>query len=326
MVGVVQLLLALGLPLLWLAGPLAVPGLEPLTLAAQFLPWAALPLLVWALLWRVFDLPGPWAEVFGAEALLAAVAFAQPLPPAQPFAPEQLEPVPTGLTFMACNLGPRLDDCAARARTILAQGADVIAFQELWPAMAQALSNEGAESHPYRAFFPLGMDGRGVLSRYPLDDVRWISGEAQRELLVARLASPFGDVELGAVHLAQAAAWAGPRDATFRDLEAWLAEPGDLPRVFLGDFNSAVHSPVTARLARLDTREALHDLPAVDRARRDATFPIPGRYRRLPLGPFVRLDQIWRQNTPPGWHFERAWVGADTGSDHLPFLARLRVQ
>ncbi|MHC4377989.1 MAG: endonuclease/exonuclease/phosphatase family protein [Planctomycetota bacterium] len=326
MIAGIQLLLASLLPLLWLAGPLAVPGLEALTLAAQFLPWSALPLLVWALFWRVFHLPGPWAEVFGAEALLAAVAFAQPLPPAEPLAPEPRDQFPNGLTLMACNLGPRLDDCAARARTILDAGADVIAFQELWPAMAQALADEGAESHPHRAFYPLGMDGRGVLSRYPLTDVRWIRGEAQRELLVATVQAPFGDVELGAVHLAQAVAWAGPRDATARDLEAWLAEPGDAPRVFLGDFNSALNSPVTARLARLAAFEALHDLPALDRARRDATFPIPGRYRRLPLGPFVRLDQIWRQNTPPGWHFERAWVGPDTGSDHLPFLARLRVQ
>lgn len=322
------------MPLLWLAGPLGLAGLEWLTLLTQFLPWAPLPLMVWALLWRTCRGWGLWSEVFGAEALLAAVACSQPWLPAEPApmaatalqgdsVPIGSAPFETQVTFMTCNLGPRLDACDDRARGILDQGADVIAFQELWPAMANALLRVGAESHPYHAFFPLGMDGRGLLSRYPLSEIHWRSGEAQRELLLALVDTPIGQLEVGAVHLAQATAWAGPRDATARDIQAWLAEPANYSRVFLGDFNSGLNSPVTARLKRSMALEAHHDLDVLDRLRRDATFPVPGRYRNLDLGPFVRLDQIWRQETPEHWRFDHAWVGADTGSDHLPFLARL---
>jgi endonuclease/exonuclease/phosphatase (EEP) superfamily protein YafD len=41
---------------------------------------------------------------------------------------------------------------------------------------------------------------------------------------------------------------------------------------------------------------------------------------RLPLLPMVRVDYIWF--TDP-LQCERAWVGQDTGSDHLPVLATL---
>jgi endonuclease/exonuclease/phosphatase (EEP) superfamily protein YafD len=46
------------------------------------------------------------------------------------------------------------------------------------------------------------------------------------------------------------------------------------------------------------------------------------RMARRKVPPIVRFDYIW--NTP-NIEVEAAWVGTDTGSDHAPVLARLRL-
>ena len=81
-----------------------------------------------------------------------------------------------------------------------------------------------------------------------------------------------------------------------------------------GDFNSTWRSGVCTWLERHGWREA-YRLRGQERA---FTFPVFGRYFGLPLGRFLRVDQIW---CGAGLEPIGAWIPGDVGSDHRPILA-----
>src|SRR5690348_11233170 len=71
---------------------------------------------------------------------------------------------------MTFNVGNGL----ARARRLIpflkASDADIIGLQELATIQAEALAAELATAYPYQELHPGGVEGKGVLSRYPLAD------------------------------------------------------------------------------------------------------------------------------------------------------------
>lgn len=84
-------------------------------------------------------------------------------------------------------------------------------------------------------------------------------------------------------------------------------------------------------------RLGLHDAFGKVGLTRGATFPFrlgavtaigaPGQagypMSRMRLPPIVRYDYVWHT---PEFESVGAWIGPDTGSDHLPVLARLRLR
>ena len=88
------------------------------------------------------------------------------------------------------------------------------------------------------------------------------------------------------------------------------------PAVLVGDLNTWPGSGIYRVLARAGLRDAFGGASEGP----GFTFPVFGRYRGLPLPPFLRLDYIW---ITPDLRCLRAEVGDTAGSDHLPLAADL---
>ncbi|MHC4377990.1 MAG: endonuclease/exonuclease/phosphatase family protein, partial [Planctomycetota bacterium] len=171
---------------------------------------------------------------------------------------------------------------------------------------------------PHQALFPHGPEGRGLLSRTPLSDVRFEQGAAHRRQLFARVAVGEGFIDVAAVHLSVLAAVRGAAESSAAHLIDWAATPGDHPRLLLGDFNSTPTSGVSTALKHA----GLIDAFAARGRGAGFTFPVAGRYNGVPLPPFLRLDQAW---CSADCQVLEARVAADGGGDHLPLAVRLRL-
>lgn len=86
-----------------------------------------------------------------------------------PKSPAALADHHTVLRVMSYNTLGFNDDVAAAVTVIRTSEADVVAVQELSPALAAVLKTELAEIYPYQVLDPqVGVTGMGVISRYPL--------------------------------------------------------------------------------------------------------------------------------------------------------------
>jgi endonuclease/exonuclease/phosphatase (EEP) superfamily protein YafD len=101
------------------------------------------------------------------------------------------------------------------------------------------------------------------------------------------------------------------------------------PAVLLGDFNLADWWGEYAYLRKMGLKDAFQI------AGRDRGHTLPRRIgpwkrmlalnrllRRLTFLPMLRVDYIWYTES---LSCQEAWVGEDTGSDHLPVLAELAL-
>jgi endonuclease/exonuclease/phosphatase (EEP) superfamily protein YafD len=202
--------------------------------------------------------------------------------------------------------------------------ADLVGLQELAANQADVLANR----YPHQVLIGSGFSGKGLLSRYPIllheqvtlypdrPDLRAVIdlGDTPLQVLVAHPPPPRligGRVAFDAV--------ANEQLATLSQLA--LQHP---PSLLLGDLNMTPRNRMYASF----TTAGLVDAFAVAGMGRGWTLPrrlgqTPRFYHglhRLPLTPVARVDYIW---CTPGVHVEKAWVGADAGSDHLPVIARL---
>lgn len=222
------------------------------------------------------------------------------------------------LTVLALNLGVGLAEADDVAALCERERPDLVVLLELTRGVAAELSARLAEAYPHRAFHPGGVDGKGVLSRHPILSEELFALEQGRPYLRCRVRVDGREVELVALHLAPSIGLLGSASAAGRDLAAIAASLD--PRgasLLVGDFNSTQRSGAHARLERRGFREAF------DAAGRGFgfTFPVFGRYFGLPVGRFLRVDQVW---FGAGLAAASARAGPDVGSDHLPLRADLR--
>jgi endonuclease/exonuclease/phosphatase (EEP) superfamily protein YafD len=178
---------------------------------------------------------------------------------------------------------------------------DILAVLELTPAYAQALAT-AASPWPYRHLAPqLDAFGIGVLSRWPLRDVREVPGEGGILQLHARVLAPFGEFELIAVHPVPPidAHWHAVRDRTL----AALRPSGPVPAVLVGDFNATPWSSAAPHLAAGGWRWFGGWQPTWPHA----AWGIP-------------IDAVW---THGPWQLTERAVGPPIGSDHRPVRASL---
>ncbi|MGW2859621.1 endonuclease/exonuclease/phosphatase family protein [Streptomyces sp. NPDC001205] len=216
------------------------------------------------------------------------------------------------LTVVSHNVDEENADPGWTARALAASGADVLALEEL-PRRATARSTyeqELAAVYPYSAV----RGSVGVWSKHPLTAVEPLEIMPWTRALRATVATPQGPVALYAAHLASVRVLPTSGFATARRNEsaaklaaAVRAEP--LPRVLVvGDFNGSADDsaldPLTGPL-RSAQREAGSGFG----------FTWPAAF------PLVRLDQIMVKGITPA----SSWTLPDTGSDHLPVAASLRI-
>ncbi|MFB6893051.1 endonuclease/exonuclease/phosphatase family protein [Kitasatospora sp. NPDC056327] len=213
-------------------------------------------------------------------------------------------------TVVSHNVNEENPDPARTARALAASGADVLAVEELGRRAQETFRRELAAAYPYSEV----RGGVGVWSRYPVEDVEPVEIMPWTRALRATVRTPKGPVALYAVHLASvrvnpATGFATDRrnEAAARLAEALRAER--LARiVVLGDFNGSTD----------------------DSALRGLTGPLRSAQREAGDGfgftwpaafPVVRIDQILVAGITP----RAAWTLPDTGSDHLPVAASLRL-
>lgn len=207
------------------------------------------------------------------------------------------------------------------ARTIEAQGSDVVALQEVsrgWVlgGGADVLTWLGHRLGMHVAFAPAADQqfGNALLSRTELTDVEVVAlpygaGPQERSALTARVAGPGGgSVRVTSVHLQHRDGNVDTRLDQLAALEAAL--PDDGPSVLAGDLNAEPGS------AELDALDEAGWVSAMDTAGAEDVLTHPSNE------PTVRIDWVLGRG---GVAFAEARVLADDSSDHLALVTEVRA-
>jgi len=232
------------------------------------------------------------------------------------------------LTVMTYNVLFATTDATPIATTITSTDADIVAFQELTPLLAQQLEQGIGERYPYRT--PMHAECLAqvaVWSRYPLLQIETVG-----EDVLCRVRSVVVDFDRRAVRVVGIHAWSytgldrESLERSFRwrqeQIEWILDVTRDQPEplIILGDLNATPTHQVYRTLSTHLTdafREAGWGL--------GHTYPATGKqlWGVSRLSRLVRIDHIFCSDQ---WKAEAAWVREwDGSSDHLPVAARLRL-
>lgn len=243
-----------------------------------------------------------------------------------PRAPISADPDATPLRVMTFNhlyLNRDLEDIKA---AILRGDADIVALQELTLEVAEALRRDLRGRYPHMDLRPAleatRTDGIGLLSRFPLADIRYDEayggqrvtvrvGEREVALINLHLNLPFGE-RASDRFLAYSAR---RRDPQLRALERAITSHTG-PFIVVGDFNLSDREPDYRRLERLMT-----DVYRRTRTGFGFTFPALGTFRGVPVPPLVRLDYVWVRGLEP----VSAARDCRSGSDHCLVVADVRL-
>lgn len=234
-------------------------------------------------------------------------------------------------TVMTFNVGNGLATASHLPAFLRHSGADLIGLQELDEAQADAIERHTAEHYPFRILRGSGFEGRGFLSRHPIQDHEWLGLIEHRPDLRVTVEIAGAAVTLFVAH---------PPPPRFRrqgvifdpETISQIDQLSDVvmrtaPAILVGDFNMTARHPKYAHLVE----SGLIDAFGVAGAGRGATFPTrPGRFRTInhrltwvPLPVLSRVDYIWHTRE---FAAKRAWVGRrGAGSDHLPVFAEIEL-
>lgn len=238
--------------------------------------------------------------------------------------------VSSAVRVMTFNLRYEYYEPADLAATILSQGADVVAVQEIAPSVMPELTTMLEQQLPFVIPASPSSD-LALFSRYPVIAPQWFNpGGDGREALHVMLDVEGQRWHIFAVHpLPAGIAWLGntliPIGLYYGNLEVQMADVLERaqvcgkPTVVLGDFNMAEHSRAYRLLSRQLTDAFYEGGDGLG-----FTFPqdvwIHGR--QIP-GPFVRLDYIFHSSDLQARHAEVICRGA---SDHCLVTADLTLR
>jgi vancomycin resistance protein VanJ len=235
----------------------------------------------------------------------------------------------TDLTVLTYNTGLGLVSAERLAETLLAADADIVGLQELDPSLA-GIGAALRDVYPYQALHPLGIPGKGILSRYPLREARLLPFIPGRPDLRATVETGAGPVDLFVAHppplRITRREWHENASAARQIRALAAAATAGEPAILLGDFNR-LRSQQAYRLLR-----AAGLIDAFGAAGQGWGGTLPTRLfgwaqrghvvGAIPLPPVLRVDYVWHTR-----HFTTlaSWTGPHAGSDHLPVIARLRL-
>ncbi len=242
------------------------------------------------------------------------------------------------ITVLSYNLYARDRDFEPVFALIRDADADVIAFQELGDAAAEAFEREFAHEYPYQAFHPepgSNIRGQGLMSRLPLlADNYWRIGLGQQRVVVDASKRAGGRATaLYNMHLTMPFEFkqlppfdARKRDAVVDDLLLRLRDER-IPTIVTGDFNMNDRSYQYPRITALVADSWLAagaglgaSWPAVfDDMFNHGEFP-----QHLLPAPFMRIDYVFHSVGLRPLD-ARVWpTGA--GSDHRPLRVTLTYE
>ncbi|MEU6914780.1 endonuclease/exonuclease/phosphatase family protein [Streptomyces olindensis] len=215
------------------------------------------------------------------------------------------------LTVATHNVNAENPDPAGTARDVAASGADVLALEELTATAVPTYEKALASTYRYHS-----VQGTvGVWSKYPLSDVRAVDLDmGWTRAMRATVTAPAGQVAVYVAHLPsvrvkmEAGFTARQRDRSADYLGHAIAREPLKNVVLLGDLNGTMND------------RALNAVTSQMRSTQGAVgsgfgFSWPASF------PMARIDQIMVRGLTP----ESSWTLPQTGSDHLPVAARVKV-
>ncbi|CAL9318805.1 MULTISPECIES: endonuclease/exonuclease/phosphatase family protein [Streptomyces] len=215
------------------------------------------------------------------------------------------------LTVATHNVNADNPDPAGTARDVAASGADVLALEELTATAVPTYEKALASTYRYHS-----VQGTvGVWSKYPLTDVRAVDLDmGWTRAMRATVTAPAGQVAVYVAHLPsvrvkmEAGFTARQRDRSADYLGHAIAREPLKNVVLLGDLNGTMND------------RALNAVTSQMRSTQGAAgsgfgFSWPASF------PMARIDQIMVRGLTP----ESSWTLPQTGSDHLPVAARVKV-
>lgn len=267
------------------------------------------PALTGAVLLTATCLVLRWRRAAGAAGLAALILAAAVWPQWAPDrrAPAEGEP----LRLYVANLWGRNADVAAMRRSIVEADADVLVLIELGDA-PEARLDELLQGWPHRSVSDRRAGAGGVVrsviaSRLPLEARRLSLREV--ETAAARVAAPFGPVEVIAVHLTRPWPFQFQWGQIIQVMELGRYRAGlEGPVIAAGDFNSVS----TGRIGR-QMREGLGLTAAPGWP---GTWPA-----RAPAPLRIAIDHLYRS---PDLVVTSRRLGRPTGSDHRPVIVEVK--
>ncbi|GGM17609.1 teicoplanin resistance protein VanJ [Streptomyces fumigatiscleroticus] len=215
------------------------------------------------------------------------------------------------LTVATHNVNAGNADPSGTARDVAASGADVLALEELTASAVPTYVKALAATYRYHS-----VQGTvGLWSKYPLSDVRPVDIKlGWTRAMRATVAAPAGKVAVYVAHLPSvrvklaAGFTARQRDKSADALGEAIADETLTRVVLLGDLNGTMND------------RALNAVTSQLRSTQGAAgsgfgFSWPAAF------PMARIDQILVKGVEP----ESSWTLPETGSDHLPVAARVKV-
>ncbi len=215
------------------------------------------------------------------------------------------------LTVATHNVNADNPDPVGTARDVAASGADVLALEELTATAVPTYEKALASTYPYHS-----VEGTvGVWSKYPLTDVRSVDIKlGWTRAMRATVTAPAGQVGVYVAHLPsvrvkmEAGFTARQRDKSADALGEAISHEPLKNVVLLGDLNGTMND------------RALNAVTSQMRSTQGAVgngfgFSWPASF------PMARIDQIMVKGAKP----ESSWTLPQTGSDHLPIAARVKV-
>ncbi|MBD0837223.1 MULTISPECIES: endonuclease/exonuclease/phosphatase family protein [unclassified Streptomyces] len=215
------------------------------------------------------------------------------------------------LTVATHNVNAENPDPAGTARDVAASGADVLALEELTASAVPVYERALASTYKYHS-----VQGTvGLWSKYPLSGVRAVDIElGWTRAMRAAVATPAGQVAVYVAHLPsvrvkmEAGFTARQRDKSADALGEAIADEKLPHSVLLGDLNGTMND------------RALNAVTSQMRSTQGAAgsgfgFSWPASF------PMARIDQILVKGIEP----VSSWTLPETGSDHLPLAARVKV-
>jgi len=215
------------------------------------------------------------------------------------------------LTVATHNVNADNPDPSGTARDVAASGADVLALEELTQTAVPVYEKALAATYKYHS-----VQGTvGLWSKYPLSGAKpvdiklgWV--RAMR----ATVAAPAGKVAVYVAHLPsvrvklEAGFTARQRDKSADALGEAIADEPLTRKILLGDLNGTMND------------RALNAVTSQMRSTQGAAgsgfgFSWPASF------PMARIDQIMVQGVDP----VTSWTLPETGSDHLPVAARVKL-
>ncbi|MFF1295242.1 MULTISPECIES: endonuclease/exonuclease/phosphatase family protein [unclassified Streptomyces] len=215
------------------------------------------------------------------------------------------------LTVATHNVNADNPDPSGTARDVAASGADVVALEELTAGAVPTYEKALAATYRYHS-----VQGTvGLWSKYPLTGVRPVDIKlGWTRAMRATVATPEGQLAVYVAHLPsvrvkmEAGFTARQRDKSADALGEAIADEPLQRIVLLGDLNGTMND------------RALNAVTSQMRSTQGAAgsgfgFSWPTSF------PMARIDQILVKGVEP----ESSWTLPETGSDHLPLAARVKV-